>query len=155
MLPLVCFAQSGFYYQGVAKMASGAPIADQTISIYISILSTSPDELFYKESHSIKTDDDGRFSLVVGEGTGLQGTFNEINWRSKEIWIQTEMDAGQGLEDMGKSRILPVPVATYALKVAYDHRIGFAFQDNFDDIFPVKQDQTIQRIIYQHFFLHV
>ncbi len=143
MLQLACFAQSGFYYQGVVKMTNGAPIASQTISIYISILSISPDELFYKESHSIKTDDDGRFSLVVGEGTVLQGTFNEINWRSKEIWIQTEMDAEQGLEDMGKSRILPVPVATYALKAAYDYRI-YTEAPNFPGyLFAVKQGETM------------
>jgi len=142
MIKLACFAQSGFYYQGVAKMKSGAPIAGQTISIYISILSTSPDELFYKESHSVKTDDEGRFSIVVGEGSSVQGQFSAVNWRSKEIWIQTEMDAGLGLEDMGKSRILPVPVATYALKVAYDYKIGVGFQNNFDNIFAVKQDQT-------------
>lgn len=123
-------------------MKSGAPIAGQTISIYISILSTSPDELFYKESHSVKTDDDGRFSLVVGEGAPLQGTFNEINWRSKEIWIQTEMDAGQGLEDMGKSRILPVPIATYALKAAYDYRIYTATPDFPSNLFALKQGET-------------
>lgn len=142
MLQLACFAQSGFYYQGVAKMTNGAPISSQTISIYISILSTSPDELFYKESHSIKTDDDGRFSLVVGEGSVLQGTFNEINWRSKEIWIQTEMDAGQGLEDMGKSRILPVPIATYALKAAYDYQIYTATSNFPNNIFGIMQGET-------------
>lgn len=125
LLQLLCFAQnSGFYYQGVAKMKSGAPITNQSISIYISILSSSPDKLFYKESHSVKTDDAGRFSLVVGEGTEVQGKFIEVDWRSKELWIQTEMDAGMGVEDMGKSRILPVPVAAYALtalKTPYDY----------------------------------
>lgn len=142
MLQLACFAQSGFYYQGVAKKATGDPIAGQTISIYISILSTTPNELFYKESHSLKTDDDGRFSLVVGEGSVLQGKFNEINWRSKEIWIQTEMDAGQGLEDMGKSRILPVPIATYALKAAYDYQIYTATPDFPTNLFAIKQGET-------------
>ncbi|MBO9701671.1 MAG: hypothetical protein J7604_15805 [Sporocytophaga sp.] len=138
MLQVLCFAQnSGFYYQGVAKMKGGIPITNQTISIYISILSTSPDKLFYKESHLVKTDDAGRFSLVVGEGTEVQGKFIEVDWRSKELWIQTEMDAGMGVEDMGKSRILPVPVAAYALnalKIPYDFKINTSS-------FPIKIKQ--------------
>ncbi|MBO9701673.1 MAG: hypothetical protein J7604_15815 [Sporocytophaga sp.] len=129
LLQAICFAQnSGFYYQGVAKMKTGAPISNQNISIYISILSTSPDKLFYKESHSLKTDDAGRFSLVVGEGIVEQGKFNEVDWRSQELWIQTEMNAGTGIEDMGKSRILPVPVANYAVNAENVSNIPYDFR---------------------------
>lgn len=131
MLQLLGYTQSsGFYYQGVAKKIDGNPVSNTNVSIYISILSTSPDKLFYKENHFIKTDDVGRFSLVVGEGAVLQGEFSEIDWKSKEIWIQSEIDAGNGLEDMGKSRILPVPIASRALiadqvlKTPYDYTAG-------------------------------
>lgn len=128
VIEVVCLAQnSGFYYQGIAKTKEGVPLTSQTISVYISILSASPEKLFYKENHSVKTDEAGRFTFIVGEGTALQGHFNDIDWSLKESWLQTEIDAGVGIEDMGKSRILAVPVANYAKtasKGEFDYVIG-------------------------------
>ena len=158
-LQLLGYSQStGFYYQGVAKEIDGNPVSNKNVSIYISILSTSPDKLFYKESHIIKTDDVGRFSLVVGEGVVQQGKYNEIDWKSKEIWIQTEIEAGNGLEDMGKARILPVPIASRAiiadqvLKAPYDYIAGAGVSSPYipQGAKTLKISPTISSYMYDH-----
>lgn len=120
----ISMAQSpGFHYQGAAKKIDGTVISEKNITLNISILSKNPESLFYTENHQVKTDRDGRFSLIVGGGAAEFGSFAQVNWMNSELYIRTEMDAGYGFESMGDARILPVPVASYALNTVFDYKV--------------------------------
>src|ERR1700740_3058818 len=80
---VVTYAQTpqGINYQGVARNASGAELVNQSIGIELSIVDGSPTgTAVYTETHTVTTDANGLFALVIGAGTPTTGTFNTINW---------------------------------------------------------------------------
>ena len=59
----------GFNYQAIARDVSGKPIADQEISVRISMLNGEDGSFVeYIENHKVKTDGLGQFSIVIGRG---------------------------------------------------------------------------------------
>ncbi len=58
----------------------------------------------------------GLFSLAVGGGTVLSGTFANINWGTGDKYLQVEMDpaGGTAYTNMGTSQLLSVPYALFA-----------------------------------------
>jgi hypothetical protein len=121
---------AGFNYQGVVKTAAGVPIANQIVSLHISIVSGPSDSIHYKEVHEVTTDKSGVFSVIVGQGSVSGGAFENIPWTHADLWLKTAMDAGSGLEEMGKSKIVPVPIALYSLKTMYDYRLSSSVETN-------------------------
>jgi hypothetical protein len=104
-------------YQGMARDGSGNPMANETISVRISILEGPlPGTMVYSEKHTPPTNAYGLFHLMIGDGNILFGTFNTINWASGNFYIQTEIDpaGGNAFVDMGKSKVATVPFAFYA-----------------------------------------
>ena len=104
----------GVNYQAVARNASGQVIANQSLSIKITLFRESqPNAPIYQEIHqSINTNQFGLFNLVIGQGAvtgnGLQN-FSQINWGASELSIKVEADLGNGFVDMGASRLWSVP----------------------------------------------
>ncbi|MBC7775735.1 MAG: hypothetical protein H7246_09885, partial [Phycisphaerae bacterium] len=114
----------GFKYQGVARNAASQPIANQNIAIRLSIV-LDPDgdgdgPLVYRERHQTITSDLGVFSLNVGQGTALSGTFANIVWGGNLHAMRTELDpaGGNTFTFMGSSPILSVPYALHAQTAA-------------------------------------
>lgn len=106
-----------FNYQGVARDNSGVELANQAISLRISLHSGSPiGTAIYQETQSSITNQFGLFNLQIGSGTVVSGTFNTIPWGSNTYYVQVEMDAtgGTNYTDMGTSQLLSVPYALYA-----------------------------------------
>ena len=100
-------------YQGMARDGSGNPMANETISVRISILEGPlPGTMVYSEKHTPPTNAYGLFHLMIGDGNILFGTFNTINWASGNFFIQTEIDpaGGNAFVDMGKSKVAPCPL---------------------------------------------
>ncbi len=116
----------GFNYQGAVRRNDGHVVSNQEITLVVSILSKNPDSLLYKELHLVNTDRDGRFSLIVGQGSVEAGALARVSWMS-ELYIKTEMDAGSGLESVGETRVLPVPLTNYAINASYDFNIEMEF----------------------------
>jgi hypothetical protein len=109
----------GINYQAVARTASGQLMANQNLSIRISLLSpSSTNQLVYEEvQSSIQTNQYGLFNLVIGQGVP-SGTgaisFSLVDWSIPDIMIKIEADLGSGYVDMGTTSLWSVPYALHA-----------------------------------------
>lgn len=113
-----CFAQApqSFNYQGALRNAEGDPIPDQPFSIRFSILQGSDSgPVVYQETQQEFTNSLGLFTLRVGEGLPVTGTFAAIDWASSSHYLKVELNAGgSGFTDLGATQLLSVPYALYA-----------------------------------------
>ncbi|MEN9521973.1 MAG: hypothetical protein RL065_350, partial [Bacteroidota bacterium] len=112
------FAQApqGINYQAVAMTASN-PIASQNVSLRLSIIdSAASGSIIYTETHHTTTDAVGLFSVVIGNGTAVVGTFSNINWGKHYKWLKSEIDVldGSNYVLMGITQFMSVPYALYA-----------------------------------------
>ena len=119
ILGLASLAQSPqlFRYQGLARDSSGNPLANDTLSLRVTIhQGTSTGLVVYKETHQVIANAFGSFSVNIGGGTVVTGNFSTIPWRSYPFFQEVEMDihGGSNYTSMGTSRYLSVP---YALNV--------------------------------------
>jgi len=114
---LAVFAQSPemFNYQGVARDNAGNVLANQPISLRISIQDGIGADL-YIEDHSVTTNAFGLFNLNLGGGAPVSGSFTGISWGSDSHYVKVEMDPAGGATyvDMGTSQLLSVPYALYS-----------------------------------------
>ncbi len=119
ILPFFLFAQApqGLNYQAVAYNGSGVPVTNQLLGVRLSILDGSATgTLVYQETQNPTTDNTGLFSIVIGNGTVVSGTFSTINWGNGSKWLKTEIDitGGTNYVVMGTSQFMSVPYALYA-----------------------------------------
>ena len=107
-------AQNGFNYQAVIRDANGNLLAGKQISLQISLLNGN--NVLYLEQQKVTTNASGVASVVVGEGTSKQGSFNNIDWSNGNISMKTEFDpdGGENYEVIGTTKLHSVPVAEYA-----------------------------------------
>lgn len=127
------FAQAPekFNYQGVARDNSGLVLSNQPIGLRMSIHSGSPaGTSVYQETHASTTDVFGAFSLEIGAGSVVSGTFNSISWAGNSFYLQIEMDANGGANylDIGTTQLISVPYALHA-KTAVTTTESGAFGD--------------------------
>jgi len=117
----VIFAQtpSGINYQGIARDNSGSVLANKTVSLRFSVLSGSVNgTTVYAETHVTTTDGFGLFLLMIGQGTIVAGTWNNINWGSNAYCLKVEIDpaGGTNFQLLGTNQFAAVPYALYAEK---------------------------------------
>jgi hypothetical protein len=81
-------------YQAVAVNASGVTVKNRVISLKLSILdSSSTGSVLYSETHQPTTDGSGQFSVYLGGGTAVSGTFSNIPWgNTKDKFLKAEAD---------------------------------------------------------------
>ena len=106
-----------FNYQAVARDASGNVLANQAIGLQLIIHQGSAGgTIVYSETHAPTTNQFGLFSVSLGQGAVVTGTFAGIVWSSGNYWLQAQMDplGGVTYADMGTSQLLSVPFAMYA-----------------------------------------
>ncbi len=107
-------------YQAVARDASGNLLANQSVGIKFNILQGAPNgPVQYSERHVTTTNQFGLFTLKVGRGTPITGTFSAVPWTNANQWLQVELDPAGGTNFflMGTSELLSVPYALYAERV--------------------------------------
>ena len=110
-------APQKFPYQSVLRNSTGNLIANQNVSLRLSILDGSiAGNLVYQEVQNTTTNSLGLFNLNIGEGVVTNGSFNNINWGSGSKYLKIEMDASGGTNYvlMGNTQLLSVPYALYA-----------------------------------------
>ena len=115
----ITFAQSvpqGINYQAVARDANGDELANQALSIQLSVIAASPTgTVSWQETHAITTNDFGLFTAIIGQGTstgsGSSVAFSDVDWASASHYIKVEIDDGSGLVDMGTTALMSVPYA--------------------------------------------
>ena len=110
------FAQEGINYQAIIKDASGVRVANQTVSMRVSIIYDSASgSTAYAETHTVSTTVDGLVNFVVGTGNQISGvTFNNIQWSRNALFIKNEVNTGGGYVDLGTYQLRSVPFAYYA-----------------------------------------
>jgi uncharacterized protein (TIGR02145 family) len=110
------FAQApqGIPYQAIARNASGVAIASTAVKVRFSIRdSIATGAIKYQETHNPTTSALGLFSVNVGIGTVVSGTFSGINWGKNAKFLQVEMDpaGGTNYTDLGTTQMMSVPYA--------------------------------------------
>jgi hypothetical protein len=109
----------GMKYQAVARNLSGEILANQKSSLKIDLFSASTSgarKIFYSETHDIVTDQFGLFTLVIGEGKSLSGSFDKVPWSTDDIWMQVAIKDKEAaaFSIISNSRLLAVPYAFHA-----------------------------------------
>lgn len=104
-------------YQAAARNTNGSLIINQHISLRFSIHDGSVSgPVVYSETQDVITNAYGLFSVNIGQGNPVTGTFTGINWGNGSKFTQVEMDAAGGTNytDMGTQQMMSVPYAMYA-----------------------------------------
>ncbi len=74
-------APQAISYQAAVRDANGKILANQAVSIKISILQNATDgNAVYVETHALTTNAHGLVNLAIGRGTPITGTFAAIDW---------------------------------------------------------------------------
>jgi hypothetical protein len=112
-------AQMGLNFQGVARNSSNAVIANQAVSLRLSILQgSSTGSVEYSEIRKVNTNVQGLFNVVIGEsgGTDVTGNFSTINWKNIPKFLKIELDASGGTNFvlMGTTQFQYVAYAQFA-----------------------------------------
>lgn len=121
MMSVYIFAQAPekLSYQAIIRNSSNALVKNQSVSMRISILQTSPSGMaVYEENQVSSTNSNGLVSVEIGAGTVISGTFTAIDWAYGPYFIKTETDptGGTNYTITGTSQLLSVPYALYARK---------------------------------------
>ncbi|WP_458626121.1 tail fiber domain-containing protein [Winogradskyella sp. PC D3.3] len=112
----ICLAQNGINYKAIIKDSSGNVISNDLISVQFTILQGVDQTNVYQETHTPTTDVNGLIIVNIGEGTPISGTFATIDWASDTTFLNTKINIGAGLVDMGTTEFKTVPYALNALK---------------------------------------
>jgi len=104
-------------YQAIARDGAGNIIAGQSVSVRFSVLDGSaagPSQ--YTETHTVSTNIFGLFSLPIGDGTPLSGSFQGITWATGSKYLKVEIDpaGGSSYIDLGASELISVPYAIWS-----------------------------------------
>lgn len=116
------FAQApqGFSYQAIARDNAGNPKANTRVGVKFSILSGSAQgATVYAETHQTQSNNFGLFTLTIGQGSAITGTFASIDWAGPK-YLKVEID---GLLS-NTTQLLSVPYALYAEKAKADIKAG-------------------------------
>ncbi|MCK5839386.1 MAG: hypothetical protein KAG99_06025 [Bacteroidales bacterium] len=108
-----------FHYQALVKGLNGSVIADQDISLKISIVQDSlPGTIIYSEIHNDSTNRFGMVNVRVGNGTVQTGDFTNIDWGAGPYFLSVEVDpeGGNNYTLLSSSELMSVPYALYAEK---------------------------------------
>ena len=86
-------------YQGVARKADGSPVAEQAISLRLSIHDGAPGSpAVYTETRTLRTNKFGLFTTVIGSaGANSQtGSMSAVAWSTGNKFLQVELDPEGG-----------------------------------------------------------
>ena len=128
-------APLGFNYQAVIRSANGEIIANQQVSLRLSIISGSTTgTTIFSEEFTPTTNEFGLVNIVVGQGSAKVGTYSQISWSSANYYLKVELDAsgGSSFTEMGVTQLLSVPFANFAFdgnegKSAYQIWLSLGF----------------------------
>lgn len=114
-------------YQAIVRDASNNLVQEEQVGVKISILKDSPSgAVSYSESHTPQTNENGMFTLEIGGGAILSGSFSSIEWNSGAYWLKTEIDpnGGTNYSISATSQLLSVPYSFHADHSAYADSTG-------------------------------
>ena len=115
----------------------GRPIDNAEMDIRLTVLDGSPSGAErFKETHTIRTDAYGLFTLEIGGGTLINGDFATINWSDSDRFLRVEMDRFRNgnWTLLGVQKMLTVPysfIAERALNADFADQAQQAVQSTF------------------------
>ncbi len=114
LLSVATFAQApqGFSYQAVVRDAQNAIVANQTVDVTLTITAEIDGEAVqtYAEKHSVTTNANGLFTIVVGQGESKQ-KLSDIKWNMPNAIYNMRTETAYGT---ATTQLLSVPFALYA-----------------------------------------
>jgi hypothetical protein len=82
-------ANNTFDYSEIARNATGEPILNSTIQVQIALHFGAKNSLAsYIENHVVNTNDEGKFTVAVGEGTPVAGSYSNLHWGIEKSYIE-------------------------------------------------------------------
>ena len=106
---------TSFNYQALLYN-NGTPVADQSVKVKIK-LQDEGGRVYFEEEHATTTAKTGMINVMVGKGTKIAGTLNDIAWE-KGVFIAAEANSGDGYKVLGPAtKLQAVPYALYARAV--------------------------------------
>lgn len=117
-------APNQFNYQAIARDASGGVLANQSVSVQISILvGSTTGTAVYSETHSATTTAHGLFNFKIGSGTVGSGSISTIDWSANSYFIKIEFDpqGGTSYTELSTTQLVSVPYALFANEVMNDN----------------------------------
>ncbi len=114
-------------YQAVARDASNNILSNKNIGIRISVLAgSSTGTSVYSETHNTTTNSSGIFSVEIGRGSVVGGSFPNIQWYSQPHFAKIEIDVNSGTnyQLVGTTQFLSVPYALFAENTAMIFRVN-------------------------------
>lgn len=98
---------------------TGQPLINRTIRVRFTIIKNSvTGPVTYREYHSTATDDQGLFSVIIGQGTMEDSPmeFKDIQWGTGNHYLKVEIDISGGTvyKHMSTTQFWSVPYALYA-----------------------------------------
>ncbi len=108
----------GINYQAVARDNNGDELVNTDIEVRFSIKTGSPTgPVVYQEVFTgVTTSRYGVFSLIIGKGDPVLGTFAAIDWSTANHYLNVEVKFENLFMDMGTMQFMAVPYALYAAK---------------------------------------
>ena len=118
-LATLCTAQfsTNFNYQGLLLDGNGVGIDETNAEFIITISEDNAGaNIYYQETQTVMTDDNGVFDFVIGHGDVLAGSMDDIAWLSSVPYVQIEYNLfdGEGMRSLGYSRFQSVPFCYYS-----------------------------------------
>ncbi|MCC7149903.1 MAG: hypothetical protein IT216_11855 [Saprospiraceae bacterium] len=106
-------------YQAVARDSKGQIIANKDLDLKISLSSFQAEKeyIYYSEQHRLTTNSLGLFSLIIGEGSVLSGSYEKIPWATEDIYINVSIKdiSSDTYESISNSKLQAVPYAYHAI----------------------------------------
>jgi len=128
----------GFNYMSIARDGNGDILKGEDIGVRIAILDGDLTTV-WEEEHSVTTNDDGLFQLIVGDPSatpvsGYVDYFSDIDWTMQPLYIKTtvSLEAGTWIE-VGTAQLFSVPYAMVS---------NYSFE-NADNPFTMNEDTVV------------
>src|ERR1700728_994229 len=87
----------GVNYQAIARNAAGSIIPNKHISVSFSVHDGAPTGgIVYQETDTATTNEFGLFTVVLGNGISVLGTFPGINWSTGNKFLEVDFDPNGG-----------------------------------------------------------
>lgn len=109
-------APQKFSYQAVVRNASNALVRNTPVGVRISIFQyTAGGTLKFQETHTPTTNDNGLFTIEIGNGTLVSGAISTIDWGDGPYFLRSEVDplGGTSYTLTADQQLLAVPYALH------------------------------------------
>ena len=107
----------GINYQAIARDAAGNVYPNRHIGVSFAVHDgAASGTIVYQEADTTVTNQFGLFTIVIGTGTPVLGSFSAINWSTGNKFLEVDYDpnGGTNYSSMGTTQLMSVPYALYA-----------------------------------------